>query len=417
MCMPRVQSSVVDRSAGAAVMIGRDRFLKVLDRLGHEMSRESFFFNAHYMNDMDAYCTEILPLSLEIAQLIEEDKIELVKERITNHPQILTCQTFSIERGILRFAISRDRFDICKCLVAAGVDVNMATERGDVALGIAATDGRMDVVTWLLDCGAKVDGDPAGITTPLMDAITFGHVAIATLLIERGADVNRLNSRLHTTPLDLAMTWGQPEIERILRSKSAPSTLEPVDWDREYGGAILRFIDDQFGKVLPIQQFQVIGDASVGQRFAMVNKNKNKLLFTIGLFNIHQPMLELFIVLPVGWNVHIKTRQNQFPAMLLRAISTEIAKGMRIKEGDLITPDDAAYASLHWPASLAGCCVCDHYWGAEGNGDPAIPEEDNVDLWTLMPIKRGKGGMPRQSLEKNRTAGWAKLTLHLDPPH
>ena len=368
---------------------------------------------------MDTYCAENMPLSLEIAQLIRENKSDEVKDRITAHPKILACETFSYEQGILHYALAQDRFDICKLLVAAGVDVNRALEHGTVPLNIAATKGRLDIVSWLLDSGAHIDGDPAGITSPLMDAITFGHVAIATLLIECGADLNRFNSRVYTTPLDLAMIWSRPEIERLLRAKSAPSTLDEIDWDQTYGGPILRFIDWQFGKVLPIQtvqMVQVLGDVSVSQRIALVNKKKHMMLFTIGLFSIHQPMLELFIVLPADWNMHVKTRENQFPAMLLRIISAQVADGLQIKEGHLITAGDPAYAALHWPASLAGFCVCDNAWGKKESDVSAIPEDDRVRLWTLLPIKRGKGGIPQQSLEKNRTAGWAKLTLHLDPP-
>jgi hypothetical protein len=363
---------------------------------------------------MDSYCTENMPVSLAIAQSIRENKIDEVKVRIAAHPQILKCNTYSIEQGILHFSVALGRFDICKLLVAAGVDVDASNDDGEVPLNIAATKGHLEIATWLVDSGADIDGNPAGIQSPLMDAITFGHVAIASLLIERRADLNRMNSRLHTTALDLAMTWGQPDIERLLRSKSAPSTLDQIDWEKEFGGPILRFIDEQFGKVLPIQQYQVIGQASVGQRIALVNKNRNKLLFTVGLFNIHDPMLELFIVLPANWNMHIKTEANQFPSMLLRRIANQVAEGLKIEEGLLITADDPNYANLAWPPSIAGFCVCDNYWGGKESGDSAIPPEDRVRLWTLLPIKRGKGEIPKQSLEKCRTAGWTKLTLQID---
>ena len=363
---------------------------------------------------MDSYCTENMPIALAIAQSIRENKIDEVKERISAHPKILECNTYSIEQGILHFSVALARFDICKLLVAAGANVNATNDDGEVPLNIAATKGHLDIATWLVASGADVNGNPAAIQSPLMDAITFGHVTIATLLIDRGADLNRMNSRLHTTALDLAMTWGQPDIERILRLKSAPSTLDKIDWDKEFGGPILRFIDEQFGKVLPIQLTQVIGEASVGQRIALVNKNKNKLLFTIGLFNIHVPMMELFIALPADWNMHIKTEENQFPSMLLRKIAAQMAEGLRIEEGLLITADNPDYAQLRWPPSIAGFCVCDNYWGGKESGDSTIPQQDRVRLWTLLPIKRSKGGIPKQSLEKCRTAGWAKLTLQVD---
>lgn len=356
-----------------------------------------------------------LPTYIDLIHLIGDNNVEALKAHITAYPEILDWNTFSIEQGILHHAVGRERLAFSQYFVSVGVDVNGINEGGQTPLSIAAGDGNLEIVKWLIDCGAGIDGYPTDIQSPLMNAIIPGHVAIARLLIDLGADLTRLNNRLHTTALDLAMIWGQPEIERMLREKGAPSTLQPTNWEQEYGGAILRFIDGTFGKVLPIRMAQIIGEAAVDQRLALVNKNKHKMVFTIGLFNIHQPMLELFIVLPADWNMHVKTRENQFPAMLLRAISARIADGLRIKEGHLITADGPAYAALHWPASLVGFWVCDNYWGGKESGDPAIPEDDQVDLWTLLPIKRRKSGTPQQYPEKSRTAGWAALTLHLDP--
>lgn len=187
---------------------------------------------------MNSYCTENMPIALAIAQSIRGNKIDEVKERVSAHPKILKCNIFSIEQGILHFAVALGRFDICKLLVAAGADVNASNDDGEVPLSIAATKGYLDMATWLVASGADVNGNPAAIQSPLMDAITFGHVAIATLLIDRGADLNRMNNRLHTTAPDLAMTWGQPDIERILRSKSAP-----IDTRQDRLGQRIRWAD------------------------------------------------------------------------------------------------------------------------------------------------------------------------------
>ena len=243
-----------------------------------------------------------------------------------------------------------------------------------------------------------------------MKAIIFGRTEVATYLIAEGADLNRVHSRLHRTCLDLAVVWGQAEIEKLLRSKNAPSLLEKSDWSGEYGFPILRFIDSNVGRVLPIGLTSIIPAMNVGQRIALVNKDKNKMVFTVGLFSLHKPMLELFIVLPGDWNMHVKSAQNQFPSALLLILSEQVAFGLRIEEGFLVLADDPAYKDLAWPENIAGLCVCDHEWGLPKTAD--IPDEDRVRLWTLVPMKRTKSGFSKQSLEKNRLAGWTKLTLH-----
>jgi len=68
---------------------------------------------------------------------------------------------------------------------------------------------------------------------------------------------------------------------------------------------------------------------------------------------------------------------------------------------------------LPWPTGIVGFCVCDHYWGRNREDKEEIPAEDKVYLLTLIPVKGTKKGFPEQSIEKNRQAGWAKLTLNI----
>lgn len=249
-----------------------------------------------------------------------------------------------------------------------------------------------------------------------MGAIIFGRTEVAKYLIAEGADLNRVHSRLHRTCLDLAVVWGQADIEKILRSKNAPSLLEKNDWSGEYGFPILRFIDSHVGRVLPIGLASIIPALNVGQRIALVNKDKNKMVFTVGLFALHEPMLELFIVLPGYWNMHDKSAENQFPSALLLILSEQVASGLHIEEGFLVLADDAAYKNLAWPENIAGFYVSDNDLSLPRTADDDIPEEDRVSLWTLVPMKRTKSGFSKQSLEKNRLAGWTKLTVRPSDP-
>jgi hypothetical protein len=158
----------------------------------------------------------------------------------------------------------------------------------------------------------------------------------------------------------------------------------------------------------------IIPGPYVEQRIALANKQKNKLLFTLGLFNLHKPMLELFIVLPSEWNMSDRSDANQFPTALLLKLSDQIAKGLHVEEGFMVLADDPEYKDLSWPSDIGGFQVADCHLGEKPASDEPIPEEDTVHLWTLVPVKRLKSGLQKPSLEKNRSAGWTKWTLKLN---
>jgi hypothetical protein len=367
-----------------------------------EYSKEFYDQNIHLIN--------------EIASFIRDENTDKLKSALAAHPELLHCNFFGPGKmGILNFAVMKGNLEICKLLVGMDVDIDACDQYKNTPLSEASTNGHVEIVKWLLESGANVDALPTSITTPLMDAIVMGHGEIAKYLIEREADINRLHVRLNQTPLDLAMIWGREDIAEILRSKSAISTSANTDWSKEYGGPIIQYVSDIAGRVLPIQLVRIVGEELVvGQRIALVNKGKNKFLFTVGLFAVHEPMLELFIVLPEYWNLHDRGPKNQFPSSLLLSISNQIRHGLKIEEGFCVRADDPVYSNLPWPTGIAGFCVCDHYWGRNREDKEEIPAEDKVYLLTLIPVKATKKGFPQQSIEKNRQAGWAKLTVNLE---
>lgn len=69
----------------------------------------------------------------------------------------------------------------------------------------------------------RTDGvitSPAKGDTPLHSACRGGHKEIVSLLLEKGADVNRQNS-WYETPLHIASTEGHLEVVRLLLKRGA----------------------------------------------------------------------------------------------------------------------------------------------------------------------------------------------------
>jgi ankyrin repeat protein len=70
-------------------------------------------------------------------------------------------------------------------------------------------------VRYLLDEGAKVDAKKVDGVTPLHLAAQCGNIAIATMLLDKGAAINRVDG-MGWTPLDRAREWQQTAMGAFL---------------------------------------------------------------------------------------------------------------------------------------------------------------------------------------------------------
>lgn len=73
-------------------------------------------------------------------------------------------------------------------LLAAGADIDAKDEHGQTALMIAARDGRVQCVRWLIANGADLDHTAKFHLSALMLAVINGRDAIVGLLADAGAD-------------------------------------------------------------------------------------------------------------------------------------------------------------------------------------------------------------------------------------
>ena len=107
-----------------------------------------------------------------------------------------------------------DDLEITRQLLDRGADPNVRSVDGRTALQLAAgRAGGSDVVTLLLDRGAKVEGQP--LLVPAGDA---GDAATIRLLLGRGADTA-------TLPVDLAMRTGCADCVELLFNVAARPSL------------------------------------------------------------------------------------------------------------------------------------------------------------------------------------------------
>ena len=166
---------------------------------------------------------------VEMIALLLDHGADVSLEGITGRPLIIACTEGFVEAARL--------------LLDRGAAVNGFNENGEWTPAEAAAAGNhVDVLELLLERGASLDvvpGPEVGHTrygTPFLAACIFGSVEAATLLLERGSDIENVDSR-GATPLINALLNGQPGSVRLLLSRGAdyerPVRVESAytDWD------------------------------------------------------------------------------------------------------------------------------------------------------------------------------------------
>ncbi|KAK4494744.1 hypothetical protein PRZ48_014100 [Zasmidium cellare] len=132
----------------------------------------------------------------------------------------------------LALATKQNLFKIVALLVEAGVNVNFRDEQGETALHIAARFGHEECTRALLAATQgehRINVEIAEKTygwTPLFIACVNGHLPIAKLLVDAGAQVNKLDSSLWT-PQEHAALRGHMEVAKYLSALTPPPSLHP----------------------------------------------------------------------------------------------------------------------------------------------------------------------------------------------
>jgi len=94
-------------------------------------------------------------------------------------------------------------------------------------LSEACMAGNVEEVKMRLNMGEDVNQKYyPRYSTPLHDSVCCGRTEIVKILLSKGANVNELDYK-DSTPLKLAVRYGQEDIETLLRAAGAKETVEP----------------------------------------------------------------------------------------------------------------------------------------------------------------------------------------------
>ena len=120
------------------------------------------------------------------------------------------------KRTALYVAAQHGQVAVVKALIEAEADVNK-TGGDKSALIFAVAQGQASCVVELIKAGADVNLASNDISTPLAEAIIYGHDAIAGMLILAGADVGKE----HGLFIALAELYKQVNIVKLLKQFGA----------------------------------------------------------------------------------------------------------------------------------------------------------------------------------------------------
>ncbi|ERF68305.1 hypothetical protein EPUS_02761 [Endocarpon pusillum Z07020] len=135
--------------------------------------------------------------------------------------------------AVLAMAVKSNFLDIVRLLIEAEVDINYQDQQGETALHVAARYGHDTCAQLLLEGSGlqKANTELAEYTyawTPLFIASVDGNLGVVELLIEAGADVDRVDSSGWTAK-EHACLRGHIDVARLLAEVTVMSESTPSE--------------------------------------------------------------------------------------------------------------------------------------------------------------------------------------------
>jgi len=141
--------------------------------------------------------------------------------------------SLAIVSGLPRFTEQRQRYftqatmdgslSRMRLLHFAGANIN-SRSNGYMPLFIAAGEGRINVVRYLLAEGADVNAREKLGDTALTEATYYGHVALVNELLFHGADINAVGN--DGTALDIALNRNNAAVADLVKHQGGKRANE-----------------------------------------------------------------------------------------------------------------------------------------------------------------------------------------------
>ena len=155
--------------------------------------------------------------------LIEEGKLRDKWEPIGSHLERLEFiknESESTVNLICKDTLQDKSLKFARLLETSGANVNYVSESGWTALVVAALEGHIDILSFLIESGASVNAVTNSGWSPLMLAVFGNHCKCVQLLVQEGADVN-VQGSARKSALSYAVEKGKVDLIKLMLRCSA----------------------------------------------------------------------------------------------------------------------------------------------------------------------------------------------------
>ena len=187
---------------------------------------------------------------------------------------IILSLAITAAAGEIHTAAANGNLDQVKSLLAGDATLVSAEDQNatrDLPLHSAAGAGHLEVIRYLVEAGAEVDGGDSDGSTPLHVAALRGHLTCVEYLVDKGADV-ALQDQNGAWSLTFALSGGNEEVVASLIKFGAPLDLTTGNGITPLHYAAMRGMTGVFDQV-------VAGGADVNK---VDNWERSALWFTAG---------------------------------------------------------------------------------------------------------------------------------------
>ena len=174
----------------------------------------------------------------KIIDAINEEDSKQIASFFQKYPDQKRAYTFFAGKTWLGYAAGQGKIAAVRSLVMAGLDVNQGCKRDNVNPICDAAQGHLDIVQYLLGCGAKLDVSTP-LTNPLFWAVRHWEQAddteIVLLLLKAGIDCtvkykykSRTKNKRDLDAIATAFLWGTPVKAGVIAAWNAKGNKSKI---------------------------------------------------------------------------------------------------------------------------------------------------------------------------------------------
>lgn len=164
-------------------------------------------------------------LQKEFEQVVDKEDLEKTENILKAHPEFALDETYFWSEGILTFAAKKNNRKMVDLLMAYGAKPPNVLKWAQFYY-FEHPDG----AAYMLEKGMSPNTMSWHHVTILHDMAQKGNLFKAELLIKHGAEINPVDEEYQSTPLGLAVKWGNVDMVKYLLEQGADPNKAGAPW-------------------------------------------------------------------------------------------------------------------------------------------------------------------------------------------